>query len=754
MKVLMVDDELSARTASGRASRALAEELRGHGVKVVEATSVRDGESLVLSDPSFHCILLDWTFDGDDEAHTKARGLLALIRSRNGTVPIFLMAERGEMPTISVEVMRHADELVWMLEDTTDFVAGRVVAAMRRYRERLLPPFTSALMSFAETHEYSWHTPGHTGGTAFLKSPVGRVFFEHFGERLLRSDLSVSVGGLGSLLDHSGPIGESERYAARVFGAHRSYTVTNGTSSANRIVLLASATSGDVVLCDRNCHKSIEQSLALTGAVPAWLVPTRNHLGLIGPIPAARLAAEQVAAGLASHPLLDGARGQPVHAVLTNSTYDGLCYQAARAVELLGRSVDRVHFDEAWFGHARFHPLYAGRCAMGGDPAAHPLDAPTVLSTTSTHKLLAALSQASFIHVRQGRRPIEHTRFNEAFMMQSSTSPLYAIIASNEISAAMMDGPQGPALLGEAISEAVAFRKALGRLRRELAARRDWFFSTWGPDVVSSAPHGGAVAFEDAPDDLLHEPQSWVLRPGAAWHGFSGLDEDWCLLDPIKVSVVTPGLAQDGSFEPRAIPARLVSAWLEGRGIVAEKTTDFTILLLFSIGITKGKWGTLVNALLDFKDAYDRNALLAEALPSLVTEHPGRYDGLGLRDLADEMLAQMKSSGQLALQARAYSVLPRPAVTPQHAWSRFVRGEAEAVPVSELADRIVATGIVPYPPGIPLLVPGEVVGPADGAHLGYLRAIGEWDRRFPGFGLEVHGVFLAARGPTVYCLAG
>ena len=132
---------------------------------------------------------------------------------------------------------------------------------------------------------------------------------------------------------------------------------------------------------------------------------------------------------------------RPVYSVLTNCTYDGMCYNAAEVETRLAKSVDRVHFDEAWYGYARFNPMYRDRYAMRGDPATHPKDGPTVFATHSTHKLLAALSRTSYIHIRDGRSAIDHGRFNEAYCSQASTSPLYALVASNDVAAAMMDGP-------------------------------------------------------------------------------------------------------------------------------------------------------------------------------------------------------------------------------------------------------------------------------------------------------------------------
>ena len=738
LRALVIDDELMSPTAEGRAVRALVKELEERSIEVIEATSAEDGTSVIVSDSAIHAILLDWSL-GDDNGHDRAWRVLELIRSRNSGIPIFLMAERGEATSIPIEVMEMVNEFVWTLEDTAAFVGGRVNAAMRRYLEIMLPPLATALMKFGQEYEYSWHTPGHTGGTAFLKSPVGRVFFDFFGENLLRSDLSVSVGDLGSLLDHTGPIGAHERYAARVFGAHRTYCVTNGTSTSNRLIFTAAVGEHQIALCDRNCHKSIEHGLVLTGGIPTYLVPLRNRYGIIGPIPPERLNAKAIETAIASNPLVhDDIDHRAVYAVITNSTYDGLCYNARRVEELLDPSVDRIHFDEAWYAYARFNPLYRERHAMYGDPAAH--SGPTIFATHSTHKLLAALSQASLLHIRDGRGAIPHERFNESFMMHASTSPLYPIIVSNDITAAMMDGPGGRALTDESIEEAIAFRQTIGGVHRQFTDRGDWFFNSWNPSTVINE-RGIREAFEDAsPRFLARQPEAWVLHPGEAWHGFGDIEDGYCMLDPIKVSVLTPGVAEDGGLDTFGIPATLLTAYLHRRGVEVEKTTDFSILFLFSIGITKGKWGTLLNSLLDFKQHYDSNASLAEVLPQLVASHPAVYGGLGLRELAEQMFAHLSETRQTHWLAQAFSTLPHPVMTPRAAYQHLMRGHIERVPLDELANHVLATSVVPYPPGIPMLMPGEATGAADGPYLSYLRALASWDRRFPGFGHDTHGV--------------
>ncbi|MGA9164837.1 MAG: Orn/Lys/Arg decarboxylase N-terminal domain-containing protein [Thiobacillus sp.] len=740
IRVLVIDDELKQDSAEGHAVRAMVQGLEQRNLDVVQAYSAADGMAAVSSDAAIHAVLMDWTLGDDDARHDKAKALLDYIRERNDCIPIFLMAERRDSAKLPVEIMQQVDEFIWTLEDTASFVSGRVEAAARRYIEELLPPFGAALGRFARVHEYSWHTPGHTGGTAFLKSTVGRVFYDYFGENLLRSDLSISVGELGSLLDHTGPIGESEKYAARVFGAHRTYCVTNGTSTSNRIIFMAAVARDQIALCDRNCHKSIEHGLTLTGGIPTYYVPLRNRWGIIGPIHPDQFKPASIRKAIASNPLMhDGVDKKPVYSVVTNSTYDGLCYNAKSVEAQLGDTVDRVHWDEAWYGYARFNPIYRDRFGMRGDAADHT--GPTVFATHSTHKLLAALSQASFLHVRDGRSPIPHARFNEAFMMHSSTSPLYTIIASNDVTAAMMDGRGGLTLTNESIQEAVAFRQTMGRIHAHFAKAKDWFFNTWNASEVTVPGSRKRVAFHEAPPEVLtSDPDAWVMHPGDDWHGFDSLPDDYCMLDPIKVSIVTPGVARDGKLEKSGIPATLVTAYLDRHGVQVEKTTDFTILFLFSFGITKGKWGTLVTALLDFKRDYDANLKLEQAIPNLTASHPGRYGKLGLRDLADEMFDQLKRAKQTHWMSQAFSTLPTPHLTPAAAYRELVLDHIEHVALDDMANRVLATSVVPYPPGIPMLMPGENAGPADGPYLSYLRALRDWDARFPGFGHDTHGI--------------
>ncbi|SEJ45149.1 arginine decarboxylase [Pseudomonas linyingensis] len=705
--------------------------LHDHELDVELTASLADAEIAFRAGPAYSCVILGWGLCEQDL--DKALQVIRLIRQRTAQLPIMLGMSQAHQSRVPLEFVENIDGFIWLPEDSPEFIAGRIAAAASRYLDTILPPFFGALVNFADTHEYSWHTPGHTGGTAFMKTAVGRSFLDFYGEQMLRSDLSVSVGELGSLNDHSGPVAAAESYAARVFGADYTFFSVGGSSASNQMVLHSAVTDGDAVLVDRNCHKSLNYALNQSGAVPLYLRPRRNARGLIGPVPQSELTPEAVARKLAESPLARDKQARPVLAVLTNSTYDGLCYNVQTTTRELSKSVDRIHYDEAWYAYARFNALYEGRYGMHRGER-HADDA-TVTVTHSTHKLLAALSQASMIHIRSGKVPVKPALFNEAFMMHTSTSPQYSIIASIDVSAKMMDDA-GEYLTDESIGEAIAFRQAMVRLGNEMRLRdtTDWWFGVWQPDEVDGVP------FADLDPLVLHRGDAWVLKPAAKWHGFGDLGADYCMLDPIKVTVLTPGQTLEGAMQDSGIPAPLVSSFLSSRGIVVEKTEPYSILLLFSVGVTKGKWGSLVAGLMEFKNHYDDNTSLEQVMPDLVASHAERYAGMGLRDLAEEMHQEMLASQLLHNMDAAFSLLPDPVASPRATYARLVKGEIEQIAVRDMQDRTVAVQIVPYPPGIPLMMPGEKAGADKRAIVDYLLAMELFDGRFPGFGHDNHGI--------------
>ena len=725
--ILIVHRDIKADTVAGDRVRGIARELEQDGFVILSTASSAEGRIVASTHHGLACILV--AAEGAGENQRLLQDVVELIRVarvRAPQLPIFALGEQVTIENAPAEAMADLNQLrglLYLFEDTVPFLARQVARAARNYLEVLLPPFFRALVEHTAQSNYSWHTPGHGGGVAYRKSPVGQAFHQFFGENTLRSDLSVSVPELGSLLDHTGPLAEAEARAARNFGADHTFFVINGTSTANKIVWHSMVARDDLVLVDRNCHKSILHSIIMTGAIPLYLSPERNELGIIGPIPLSEFSRESIQAKIDASPLARGRAPKVKLAVVTNSTYDGLCYNAELIKQALGDTVEVLHFDEAWYAYAAFHEFYDGRYGMG---TARSEEGPLVFTTHSTHKLLAAFSQASMIHVQDGgARQLDRDRFNEAFMMHISTSPQYGIIASLDVASAMMEGPAGRSLIQETFDEALSFRRALANVWQTLDAK-DWWFDIWEPPQVEGAE---AVATGD-----------WVLEPGADWHGFGEVADDYVLLDPIKVTLVTPGLSADGKLGEQGIPAAVVGKFLWERGLVVEKTGLYSFLVLFSMGITKGKWSTLLTELLEFKRSYDANAPLTSALPSVARADAARYQGLGLRDLCDQLHACYRDNATAKAMRRMYTALPELAIKPSEAYDKLVRGEVEAVPIEQLQGRIAAVMLVPYPPGIPLIMPGERFTAQTRSIIDYLAFARTFDSAFPGFDSDVHGL--------------
>ena len=723
--IAIIDEDYEGKRAAGRGMRQLAAAIEKEGFRVVAGLSYTDAQRLVEVFNNESCWLV--SVDGAEAGAQQWQILeevLGAKRRRNDRLPIFLFGDERTAEMVPASVLRHANAFMRLFEDSPEFLARVIARAANLYLERLPPPMFKALMDYTLHGSYSWHTPGHGGGVAFRKSPVGNLFYQFFGENTLRSDISVSVGALGSLLDHTGAIAEGERNTARIFGSDETLFVVGGTSTSNKIVWHGMVSKGDLVLCDRNCHKSILHSLIMTGATPIYLVPSRNGLGIIGPISREQFTPESIRQKVAASPLAKETNGKVRLLVMTNSTYDGLCYNVDAIKQLLGDTVDVLHFDEAWYAYANFHEFYDG---YHGISSARPTRSPHAITfaTQSTHKLLAALSQPSMIHVQHSEKQrLDMARFNEAFMMHTSTSPQYGIIASCDVAAAMMEQPAGRALVQETIDEALNFRRAMTAVKKQM--NDSWWFDVWQPEPMAAQPA----------NDRAH----WVLKPGDRWHGFEGLAENHVLVDPIKVTILTPGLSANGSMQQHGIPAAVVTKFLSSRRIEIEKTGLYSFLVLFSMGITRGKWSTLVTELINFKDLYDTNAPLRRVLPAFVDAHPAAYTKMGLKDLCEQVHQVYREDNLPKAQKDMYTTLPEMAMRPADAYESLVRGRVESVEIDKLAGRTLAVMLVPYPPGIPLIMPGERITAATKSIHDYLLYARDFDRRFPGFETDIHGL--------------
>jgi len=674
----------------------LEQALRGQGFQIIWPKNNLDLLKLIEHNPRICGVIFDWDEHGIE--------LCSDINDLNEYLPLYAFINTHSTMDVSAHEMRMA---IWFFEyglGAADEIGQRIRQYTDEYVEAITPPFTRALFNYVREGKYTFCTPGHMAGTAYQKSPVGCLFYDFFGANTLKSDVSISVTELGSLLDHTGPHLEAEEYVARTFGAEQSYMVTNGTSTSNKIVGMYAAPAGSTMLVDRNCHKSLTHLLMMSDIIPLWMKPTRNALGILGGIPKQEFSSESIARKVRDIPDAQW----PVHAVITNSTYDGLLYNTDWIKQTL--DVPSIHFDSAWVPYTHFHPIYNGKSGMSGERTPGKV----IFETQSTHKMLAAFSQASLIHIKGD---YDEETFNEAYMMHTTTSPSYPLVASIETAAAMLRGNPGKRLINRSVERALHFRKEIQRLRQEADG---WFYDIWQPEAI-----------EDA--------ECWPIAPGEDWHGFTRTDENHMFLDPVKVTILTPGMDELGNMAEEGIPAALVAKFLDERGVVVEKTGPYNLLFLFSIGIDKTRAMGLLRGLMEFKRAYDLNLRVKNMLPDLYAEDPDFYRNMRIQTLAQGIHNLIKQHNLPQLMLKAFDVLPEMEMTPHQMYQQQVKGNIETVELDNLINRVSANMILPYPPGVPLVMPGERVTTESRAVLDFLLMLCSIGRHYPGFETDIHG---------------
>jgi len=722
--IIIIDEDYRSDNSSGLGIRVLAKCIEKEDFEVIGVTSYIDLSSFAQQQSRASAFIL--AIDDEEFIEENPKALASLskfveeIRYRNEEIPIFLHGETRTSRHIPNLILKELNGFIHMYEDTPEFVAKFIVREAKNYLDSLAPPFFKALTHYAMDGSYSWHCPGHSGGVAFLKSPVGQMFHQFFGENMLRADVCNAVAELGQLLDHTGPVEASEKNAARIYKADHCYFVTNGTSTSNKMVWNYTVAPDDIVIVDRNCHKSVLHAIIMTGAIPIFLMPTRNHFGIIGPIPKEEFSWDRIKEKIENNPFIKDKSAKPRVLTITQSTYDGILYNVEEIKELLDGKIDVLHFDEAWLPHASFHDFYGDYHAIGADRPR--CSESLIFSTQSTHKLLAGLSQASQILVQDAlMNKLDKELFNESYLMHSSTSPQYSIIASCDVAAAMMDEPGGTALVEESIMEALDFRRAMRKVDQEWGD--DWWFKVWGPDDLS--------------EEGIEERAAWMLNNNDKWHGFGKLAPNFNMLDPIKATIITPGLNVEGEFDSNfGIPAVIVTKYLAEHGIIVEKTGLYSFFIMFTIGITKGRWNTLVAALQQFKDDYNKNQPIWKVLPDFSQKYP-KYENIGLKDLSDQIHTVFKDNDIARLTTEMYLSNMIPAMKPATAFAKMAHKRIERVPIDDLEGRITAVLLTPYPPGIPLLVPGERFNKIIVDYLKFARSFND---KFPGFESDNHGL--------------
>ncbi len=653
------------------------------------------------------------------ESHS---GILALLKRTGFNLPVFMFSPQPVETPAGVDAVIDGKAQEWL----------ELEAAACRYEENLLPPFFDTLSQYVAMDNSTFACPGHQHGAFFKKHPAGRQFFDFFGENVFRADMCNADVKLGDLLIHEGSAKHAQKFAAKVFNADKTYFVLNGTSAANKVVTNALLTRGDLVLFDRNNHKSNHHgALIQAGATPVYLEAARNPFGFIGGIDD-RCFDETYLRELIREVAPEKAReARPFRlAVIQLGTYDGTIYNARQVIDKIGQLCDYILFDSAWVGYEQFIPMMADSSPMLLD--LNEKD-PGIFVTQSVHKQQAGFSQTSQIHkkdnhIRGQARFCPHKRLNNAFMLHASTSPFYPLFAALDVNAKIHEGESGRRLWAECVELGIEARKAI------IANCK--MIKPFIPPMVAGRP------WQDHPTHAIaSELRFFSFEPGAKWHGFEGYAEEQYFVDPCKLLLTTPGIdAESGEYTDFGIPATILAHYLREKGIVPEKCDLNSILFLLTPAESAEKMAQLVAMLGQFEQHIEDDTPLADVLPTIWKKYPVRYRDYTLRKLCQEMHDLYVSFDVKDLQKAMFrkESLPTVAMNPQDANQAFIRGNVELVRISEAEGRIAAEGALPYPPGVLCVVPGELWG---GAVQRYFLALEEGVNLLPGFSPELQGVY-------------
>ncbi|NWC62695.1 ornithine decarboxylase [Cedecea sp. P7760] len=649
-------------------------------------------------------------------------GILALLKRTGFNLPVFIFSEAAVdgLPAVTGVITGKAQDYLELETAASD------------YEEDLLPPFFNTLTKYVAMDNSTFACPGHQHGEFFKKHPAGRQFYDFFGENVFRADMCNADVKLGDLLIHEGSAKHAQKFAAKVFHADKTYFVLNGTSAANKVVTNALLTRGDLVLFDRNNHKSNHHgALIQAGATPVYLEASRNPFGFIGGIDAHCFDEKYLRELIAEVAPERAQEARPFRlAVIQLGTYDGTIYNARQVVDNIGHLCDYILFDSAWVGYEQFIPMMADCSPLLLDLNEND---PGIFVTQSVHKQQAGFSQTSQIHkkdnhLRGQARFCPHKRLNNAFMLHASTSPFYPLFAALDINAKIHEGESGRRLWAECVAMGIEARKAI------IANCK--MIKPFIPPEVAGRP------WQDHPTEkIAQERRFFSFEPGESWHGFEGYAKDEYFVDPCKLLLTTPGIdPQTGSYTGFGVPAAILANYLRENGIVPEKSDLNSILFLLTPAESHDKLAQLVAMLAQFEQHIEDDTPLADVLPTIYQKYPVRYKGYTLRQLCQEMHDLYVSFEVKELQKAMFrkQSLPAVAVNPQDANIEFIRGNVELVRLSEAEGRIAAEGALPYPPGVLCVVPGEVWG---GAALRYFLALEEGVNMLPGFSPELQGVY-------------
>ena len=609
----------------------------------------------------------------------------------------------------------------------------QIETAAKLYEEKMLPPFFKMLSEYVEMGNIAFDCPGHQGGQYYRKHPAGRFLYDFFGENIFRSDICNADVKLGDLLIHEGAACDAQKYAAQVFNADKTYFVLNGTSSANKVALNAVLSPGDLVLFDRNNHKSNHHgALIQAGATPIYLETARNPFGFIGGIDSHCFEEDYLKSLIKEVAPEKLNQKRPFRlAVIQLGTYDGTIYNARQVVDKIGHLCDYILFDSAWVGYEQFIPMMKD-CS----PLLLELNEndPGILVTQSVHKQQAGFSQASQIHkkdkhIKGQDRYVNHKRFNNAFMLHASTSPFYPLFATLDVNAKIQGSEAGLRLWHECVKVGIEARK--------LVLNHCDLIRPFIPTTVK-----GKKWQDYDTEEIATNLEFFKFHPTDTWHKFEGYADEQYFVDPCKFLLTTPGISlETGEYEKFGVPATILANYLRENGIIPEKCDLNSILFLLTPAETLTKMQTLVAQIALFEKHIKQDSLLKDVLPTVYKNNEDRYKGYTIRQLCQEMhdLYVSRNVKQLQKDLFRKATLPEYALNPHDANIEFVRNKVELVPLTDIVGRVAAEGALPYPPGVLCVVPGERWSPTAQK---YFLALEEGINTLPGFAPEIQGVYL------------
>jgi arginine decarboxylase len=555
-------------------------------------------------------------------------------------------------------------------------------------------------------------------GKSITESHWIHDMLDFYGMEIFLAETSATCGGLDSLLEPTGPLRDAQQAASRTFGSRRTYFVTNGTSTANKIVVQALVQPGDIVLVDRNCHQSHHYGLMLAGAMVTYLdAYPLNHYSMYGAVPLREIKSQLLALRRA------GKLDRVKMVLLTNCTFDGIVYDVARVMEeCLAIKPDLVFlWDEAWFAFARFHPVYRPRTAMrAARTLAEKLRLPEykdeyqkfleevgaidaaddevllnrrlmpdpararvrVYSTQSTHKTLTSLRQGSMIHQwdQDFSHKVEET-FHEAYMTHTSTSPNYQILASLDLGRRQAD-LEGFELVQKQIENAMRLRDAVDN--HPLLSKYMRCLTT--ADMIPSGFRSSGI------DQPLRSGLPNMIK---AW------DQDEFVLDPSRITIYIGPTGIDGDHFKR-------SHLMDRYGVQINKTSVNTVLFMTTIGTTRSSVAYLIEVLV--KIARDLENQLADMSPVERAAHERAVQRLTspsapLPDFSGFHSSFQDGPGQATPEGdvrRAFYLAYN------DTYCEYLKPEEVEQRVENGEQVVSTTYVTPYPPGYPVLVPGQV----------------------------------------------